>query len=549
MSESAEPESVSQGMELKGTAGPGWPGGSEHHVGDYSGQLPRTRAFSYSAVHSLERRERARDVEKLCLEETGSFHSHPPTLSLAQCGASEDVTSDEERMVICEEEGDDDVMEDSCPEGSIDLKCKERVTDSDEDEPDGQQAFQPVVRSSLPSSTNTSHADSHSDSTKGDTRGSAGESSERKRKRGMEGGEEGSGESKRGRGGGGHVPSNSIPGSAPITSTPALGYGLTQVLGAVRMAPTVVTNMVCPITSMPIPIASKPMEGSIALSALSGEKKAMLLIGGPGAGGGPFTAGVQAQSPVLQSKMLVPMATVRTGSTPPQPSCLVAPPLPVQNGALPGSKMIQIAPMPMVQTNVHSAGAVLPGSPFPVSMATATVMTSGITPPQTVLLTSPPTRITYVQSGTGGVSTATVQAPPSSGPAYLPSSLTTLGFTAIAPAGQALVHPLVVGQPPWLAPALSPGAPGTGRQLLTAIYPDQNVTLAPDGVSMTSVPPNLAQEVSGQSSSSAVGVQGSKDVTLSHEEGMPHLTAEMEHKPQVEGQAQRKTKTQIKKRA
>nr|XP_029519340.1 protein capicua homolog [Oncorhynchus nerka] len=547
MSESAEPESVSQGMELKGTAGPGWPGGSEHHVGDYSGQLPRTRAFSYSAVHSLERRERARDVEKLCLEETGSFHSHPPTLSLAQCGASEDVTSDEERMVICEEEGDDDVMEDSCPEGSIDLKCKERVTDSDEDEPDGQQAFQPVVRSSLPSSTNPSHADSHSDSTKGDTRGSAGESSERKRKRGMEGGEEGSGESKRGRGGGGHVPSNSIPGSAPITSTPALGYGLTQVLGAVRMAPTVVTNMVCPITSMPIPIASKPMEGSIALSALPGEKKAMLLIGGLGAGGGPFTAGVQAQSPVLQSKMLVPMATVRTGSTPPQPSCLVAPPLPVQNGALPGSKIIQIAPMPMVQTNVHSAGAVLPGSPFPVSMATATVMTSGITPPQTVLLTSPPTRITYVQSGTGGVSTATGQAPPSSGPAYLPSSLTTLGFTAIAPAGQALVHPLVAGQPPWLAPALSPGAPGTGRQLLTAIYPDQNVTLAPDGVSMTSVPPNLAQEVSGQSSRSAVGVQGSKDVTLSHEEGMPHLTAEMEHKQQVEGQAQRKTKTHIKK--
>lgn len=28
--------------------------------------------------------------------------------------------------------------DDSCTEGSIDLKCKERVTDSDEDEPDGQ---------------------------------------------------------------------------------------------------------------------------------------------------------------------------------------------------------------------------------------------------------------------------------------------------------------------------------------------------------------------------------------------------------------------------
>lgn len=30
------------------------------------------------------------------------------------------------------------LADDSCPEGSIDLKCKERVTDSDEDEPDGQ---------------------------------------------------------------------------------------------------------------------------------------------------------------------------------------------------------------------------------------------------------------------------------------------------------------------------------------------------------------------------------------------------------------------------
>lgn len=64
---------------------------------------------------------------------------------------------------------------------------------------------------------------------------------------------------------------------------------------------------------------------------------------------------------------------------------------------------------------------------------------------------------------------------------------------------------------------------------------------------MTSVPPNLAQEVSGQSSPSAVGVQGSKDVTRSHEEGMPHLTAEMEQKSQVEVQAQRKNKAQIKK--
>lgn len=48
---------------------------------------------------------------------------------------------------------------------------------------------------------------------------------------------------------------------------------------------------------------------------------------------------VQAQSSVLQSKMLVPMATVGTGSTPPQPISLVGPPLPVQNGTQPGSKV------------------------------------------------------------------------------------------------------------------------------------------------------------------------------------------------------------------
>ncbi len=37
------------------------------------------------------------------------FH-RPLPQSLCQGGANEDVTSDEERMVICEEEGDDDVM-------------------------------------------------------------------------------------------------------------------------------------------------------------------------------------------------------------------------------------------------------------------------------------------------------------------------------------------------------------------------------------------------------------------------------------------------------
>lgn len=48
---------------------------------------------------------------------------------------------------------------------------------------------------------------------------------------------------------------------------------------------------------------------------------------------------MQTQSPVLQGKMLVPMAAVRTAPAPAQQFPIVAPPLPVQNGAQTGSKV------------------------------------------------------------------------------------------------------------------------------------------------------------------------------------------------------------------
>ncbi|XP_056653016.1 protein capicua homolog isoform X2 [Monodelphis domestica] len=88
----------------------------------------------------------------------------PPMLparpSRSQRTASEDMTSDEERMVICEEEGDDDVIaDDGFGTADIDLKCKERVTDSDSedssgDDPEGakgfgRKLFSPVIHSSL----------------------------------------------------------------------------------------------------------------------------------------------------------------------------------------------------------------------------------------------------------------------------------------------------------------------------------------------------------------------------------------------------------------
>lgn len=47
---------------------------------------------------------------QMCGDGGSQFSSHAPTPSQTQRGVSEDMTSDEERMVICEEEGDDDVI-------------------------------------------------------------------------------------------------------------------------------------------------------------------------------------------------------------------------------------------------------------------------------------------------------------------------------------------------------------------------------------------------------------------------------------------------------
>ncbi len=61
---SSDPHPESQVLEGK-TGGSGWPGGSERRGGLFVGQHPRPRAFSQSAVHTLEQRERERDLEKV----------------------------------------------------------------------------------------------------------------------------------------------------------------------------------------------------------------------------------------------------------------------------------------------------------------------------------------------------------------------------------------------------------------------------------------------------------------------------------------------------
>lgn len=59
---SPDPHSESQVLEGKG-GGSGWPGGLERQGGMFVGQHPRPRAFSQSAMHTLEQRER--DLEKV----------------------------------------------------------------------------------------------------------------------------------------------------------------------------------------------------------------------------------------------------------------------------------------------------------------------------------------------------------------------------------------------------------------------------------------------------------------------------------------------------
>ncbi|XP_030605184.1 protein capicua homolog isoform X6 [Archocentrus centrarchus] len=646
MSESTEPHSV----ELKGV-GTGLVGVSERSTGEgHASQLTRPRAFSQSAVHSLERSDRGNtqalaELAQMCGDGGNQFSSHAPPLAQSQRGVSEDMTSDEERMVICEEEGDDDVIEDPYPSSAIDLKCKERVTDSDSengsgDESDRKRVFAPVICSSASSSSShhTPHGRSVSLSSYPTSKrydegrsGGGGFSDHRRKERG-----EGEGKNTFGgeEGGNGQAPSLSLASGQSVMSTsPAGGPPSSSVssLGAnplLRVASTVVTNVMRPVISTPLPIASKPRDGGTSSSPHPSERKSLapqhqpqLLIGsgsGSGAtatGGGyysssspnPIGAGVgpggvvtnlvlggtlppqpsvqlitpspqpqpsqqqalpptavsaqhsqtngplplpllqpqflpasslappgskaitqvqyilptlpantnpksppqqlsqptsvfnlptappthvslangkqqggsplagytsspavgvvspgtrvQAQSPALQGKMLVPMATVRTAPAPAQQFPIVAPPLPVQNGAQSGSKIFQLAHMPVVQSQLPQGGAIHPASPFPVTVGTAAVVAPGSAPSQAVLLPPAPTRITYVQSTPGVpstlplVSTTTGSSPsqqalPVPGSAYVPSPHVTLGFTAIAPPGQTLVQPLIAGSTP-----------------------------------------------------------------------------------------------------
>lgn len=220
-----------------------------------------------------------------------------------------------------------------------------------------QHGFQPVARSSFRCSP-PSISRSDSTSAKGNGGGGGGdEGSERKRKRATDGDEGTSTGDETAAGGGEGGGGGSIAGSTSSTQAPlALAQqGLTQVLGAVRMAPTVVTNVVRPIASTPIPIASKPVEGAVTLSSLPLDKKATLLIGG----GGPQQLPINAGGGYLSSSSSPGPVSV----TPRGGSGLVT--NLVLGGSFPAAQPVQLltpqppaqSPLPVLQPQLHPAAA------------------------------------------------------------------------------------------------------------------------------------------------------------------------------------------------
>uniref|UniRef100_A0A7N6BZB5 Protein capicua homolog n=1 Tax=Anabas testudineus TaxID=64144 RepID=A0A7N6BZB5_ANATE len=527
-------------VELKG-AGPGLVGVSERSTGEgHVGQLTRPRAFSQSAVHSMERSDRGNtqalaELAQMCGDGGSQFSSHAPPLSQSQRGISEDMTSDEERMVICEE-GDDDVIEDPYPSSSIDLKCKERVTDSDSENGSGDESGR-----------------------KGkDTCGGEG-------------------------GGGGQAPSLSLSSSQSVISTSPAGMppsssvgsqGANPLLGigTVRVASTVVTNVMRPVISTPLPIASKPRDGGTSSSPHPPERKSLtpqqqpqFLIGSGSGVGATATGGgyYSSSSPNPISAGVGPGGVVTNlvlgGALPAQPAVqLITPspqPQPSQQQTLPSTAV----PAPHSQTNGPLSLPLLQPQFLPASslappggkaitqvqyiLPTLPANTNPKSPPQQLsqptsvfnLPTAPPAHMSLANGKQQGTSSLTSQ------------KVTTVFDHSIS----CVLHPgqpplLTTGQPP--QPSTSVPASGSGSQIVTAIYaPSPSVTMATGAVSMTAVPPSVVYSVSSPSSASPhiLPKHTATPATIAHphpdRQAERHLPADRPADRQTDRQAERQT--------
>lgn len=239
----------------------------------------------------------------------------------------------------------------------------------------------------------------------------------------MGGAEQENREPKEGRGGGrGQVPPHSNSASmASINATMPHGAGMYHAQGAVRMAPTIVTNVVRPITSTPIPIASKPADGGVAVGTLPLDGKSKLLIGAGGAAGGGY---LPSSSPKPNSQGSLVTGLVLGGTFSNQPTVqLITPPHPAPcNGTASNSAV----PLPIIHPQFLPAASITPasgGKPvtqvqyiLPTLPATANPNSPSSQQPSSVLALpgAPPNHVTLangVHSGAGqGIRYASVPA-------------------------------------------------------------------------------------------------------------------------------------------
>ncbi|KAL0166979.1 hypothetical protein M9458_038823, partial [Cirrhinus mrigala] len=175
---------------------------------------------------------------------------------------------------------------------------------------------------------------------------------DKKEKRGMGGAELDNGGPKEGTGGGG---GGQIP--FHVNSASVTGINATLPHDAGTMAPTVVTNVVRPITSTPVPIASKPADGGLAVGTLPPDGKPKLLIGAGGAGGGGYFPS-SSPKPNGQGSLVAGLVLGGTFSNQPTVQLITPPQAAPCNGAASNSAV----PLPLLHHQFLPAASITPPS-------------------------------------------------------------------------------------------------------------------------------------------------------------------------------------------
>ncbi|KAB0407301.1 hypothetical protein E2I00_010985, partial [Balaenoptera physalus] len=494
-----------------------------HAVGGPASARPR--AFSHSGVHSLDGGE----VDSQALQEltqmvsgpasysgpkpstqygapgpfaapgeggTLAASGRPPLLptraSRSQRAASEDMTSDEERMVICEEEGDDDVIaDDGFSTTDIDLKCKERVTDSESGDSSGEDP------------------EGSKESGQGSTTGPL---------RPPPPGTGGPATPKATRGGGSVLQTLVLPSNKeeregsgarmPSAPAPSLAYGA-PAAPLSRPAATMVTNVVRPVSSTPVPIASKPFPtsgraeaspndtagartetvtgsrapgGSPLGVSLAPATVTNLLVGAPGYGA-PAPPAVQfiAQGGPGSGTAAGSGAGAGSGPNGPMPLGILQPgPLGKAGGitqvqyilpTLP--QQLQVAPAPAPAPGTKAAA---PSGPAPTTSIRFTLPPGTSTNGKVLAATAPTPGIPILQSVPSAPppkaqSVSPVQAPPPGGSAQLlPGKvLVPLATPSMSVRGGGAGQPLPLVSPPFSVPVQNGAQPPSKIIQLTPV--------------------------------------------------------------------------------